>query len=207
MRGYSGLPDSSGRGVYTPDAVLSVADGILDFHLHTERNVPRVAAVIPFGYAGQKYGRYSVRFRADVLPGYKIAFMLWPTSDAWEDGEVDWPEGPLDGRPYAVSAIRGSLDQEGMRFDPALRAFAPTDMREWHVATTEWTPGSVKWFWDGALVGRTTLSAAVPVTPMRWTLQAETDFGPGTAAPDPGTDGHVQVDWVAQYAYAPNNSQ
>ena len=203
MRGYSGFSDTSGRGIYTPDSVLSVANGKLDYFLHTAKGSPRVASVVPFGYTGQTYGRYSVRFKSDSLQGYKIAFMLWPSSDKWEDGEVDWPEGGLDGKPYANSAVRGSLDEFGMQFDPPARAFAPTGMRQWHVATTEWTPQGISWFWDGKLIGRTALANAVPITPMRWTLQAETDVGPGTSAPAPSTAGHLEIDWVVQYAYAP----
>ena len=97
MRGYSGFSDTTGRGTYSPDSVLSVADGKLHYFLHSESGNPRVASVIPFGYSGQVYGRYSIRFRSDSLPGYKIAFMLWPTSDEWRDGEIDWPEGQLNG--------------------------------------------------------------------------------------------------------------
>jgi Glycosyl hydrolases family 16 len=203
LRGYSDFPDTSGRGIYTPDAVLSVADGKLDYFLHTEGGKPRVASVIPFGYDGQKYGRYSIRFRSDSLPGYKIAFMLWPSSDKWADGEVDWPEGGLDGKAYGNSAIRAPLDAFGMKFDPPIRLFAPTGMDQWHVATTEWKPDGVSWFWDGDLVGRTTLPSAVPVSPMRWTLQAETAVGTDTVAPDPKTAGHLEIDWLVQYAYAP----
>lgn len=93
MRGYSGSPDTSKHGTYTPDSVLSVSNWNLDYHVHTAGGVPEVATPIPFGYAGQTYGRYSVRFRSDPLPGYKIAFLLWPTSDNWNEGEIDWPEG------------------------------------------------------------------------------------------------------------------
>jgi hypothetical protein len=43
------------------------------------------------------YGRYSVRFKADPLAGFKIAWLLWPDSGVWpRDGEIDFPEGELD---------------------------------------------------------------------------------------------------------------
>ncbi|MCA4135035.1 glycoside hydrolase family 16 protein [Arthrobacter sp. M4] len=203
MRGYSDLRDSSNKGIYSPDMVLSVEDGKLDYFLHTEDAVPRVASVIPFGYSGQKFGRYSVRFRADSMPGYKIAFMLWPTSDSWGDGEVDWPEGGLDGSAYAASAINGSLENGGMRFDPPSRIYAPTDMTDWHIATTEWTPGSVKFFWDGQLVSQTTDRTGVPFRKLRWTLQAETMDGTDPSLPAPEVSGHLQIDWAVQYAYEP----
>ncbi|WP_426997063.1 glycoside hydrolase family 16 protein [Pseudarthrobacter sp. N5] len=203
MRGYSGFSDTSGHGIYTPDSVLSVADGKLDYYLHYDGDSPRVASVIPFGYSGQKYGRYSIRFRSDSLPGYKVAFMLWPSSDKWSEGEIDWPEGGLGGTMYGASAITGSSDRAAMEFDPPITTYSPTDSSEWHVATTEWTPGKVKWFWDGELISQTALASGVPWTPLRWTLQAETGVGPGSIVPEASTAGHLEVDWVVQYAYAP----
>jgi hypothetical protein len=204
MRGYDGFLDTSGRGLYAPDSVLSVAAGKLDYFLHTAQGKPQVAAAVPFGYAGQTYGRYSIRFRSDPLPGYKIAFMLWPTSENWNEGEIDWPEGSLNGQMYPASAIKGTFKNGGMTFDPPVRVYSPTDSSDWHVATTEWIPGKIKWFWDGGLVGETTLPSGVPGTSFRWTLQAETEVGDGVAAPGHQTAGHLQVDWVVQYAYAPN---
>ena len=169
MAGYTGFGDTSGHGAYRPDKVLSVADGHLDWLLHTESGQHLVAAPTPMGYGGQTYGRYSVRFRSDQLPGYKIAFLLWPTSDDWNQGEIDWPEGALAGRMSPASARVGSLDPQSwtMTFDPPQRVYSATDSSTWHIATTEWTPGLVRWFWDGVLVGRTTVAADVPSRPMR----------------------------------------
>lgn len=203
MRGYHDLEDTSGEGRYTPDSVLSVKDGKLDYYLHTKGSTPRVASIVPFGYEGQTYGRYSIRFRSDSLPGYKIAFMLWPSSDDWLDGEIDWPEGELNGKMYGVSAIKDSPLKGPERFDPATRYYSKTDATDWHVATTEWTPGKVKWFWDGEFVGKTTIPEGVPTTNMRLTLQAETKDGADSSSPRPETAGHLEVDWVVQYAYAP----
>jgi hypothetical protein len=210
VRGYDGFSDSSGRGKYTPDSVLSVRDGNLDFFLHTKGGVPRVASVIPFGYAGQKYGRYSIRFRYDSMPGYKIAFMLWPTSDNWKDGEIDWPEGGLDGPMYGASAergtaggkgVRGSAGGSGVKFDPPVRKYSAAAPGKWHVATTEWTPGKVRWFLDGNLVDETRRPGGVPNTPMRWTLQAETSLEATRSFPHHSVSGHILVDWAVQYAY------
>ncbi|WP_171027227.1 glycoside hydrolase family 16 protein [Pseudarthrobacter sp. NamB4] len=204
MRFYSGHTDTSGNGTYDPRSVLSVSDGKLNYLLHTAKGKPRVATVVPFGYQGQTYGRYSIRFRTDHLPGYKIAFMLWPVSDDWNEGEIDWPEGELSKMMmYANSKVKGSLDEGGMSADPPEFAHAPTDSADWHVATTEWTPGKVKWFWDGILIGETTLPWGVPDTDFRWTLQAETEVGEGARIPNSRTAGLIQVDWAVQYAYAP----
>lgn len=162
-----------------------------------------MAAVVPFGYDGQKYGRYSIRFRSDSLPGYKIAFMLWPTSNDWNEGEIDWPEGNLNGAMLATSRIKGSLEGGVMAVDPPIHSYSPTDSSGWHVATTEWSPGKVKWFWDGELVSETTLPSGVPDTTFRWTLQAETEVGDGATSPSDQIAGHLQIDWAVQYAYAP----
>lgn len=204
MRGYSRIRDTSRKGMYTPDRVLSVSGGVLDYFLHTDEGTPRVASVVPFGYEGQIYGRYSIRFRSDFLPGYKIAFLLWPVSENWNEGEIDWPEGDLNGKMSPASAIKGSLDNGAMAFDPPIHSYSPTNSSDWHVATTEWTPGKVKWFWDGVLVSETTLASGVPTTKFRWTLQAETELGSDATFPDPRTAGHLQVDWALQYAYAPS---
>ena len=203
MRGYSGFSDSSGYGTYTPDDVLSVHDGYLDFHLHYSDGRPRVASVIPFGYTGQTYGRYSVRFRYDSTPGYKIAFLLWPASDNWNEGEIDWPEGALDGSLYGNSAVKGTRTANGMEFDPAEKKYSSAGPDQWHVATIEWSPGLVQWFLDGELVDRTTKPKGVPHTPMRWTLQVETADAATSTFPATDVDGHLQVDWAVQYAYAP----
>jgi beta-glucanase (GH16 family) len=203
MRGYSGFPDTSGHGTYTPDAVLSVSGGRLDYYLHTAEGKPRVASAVPFGYDGQTYGRYSIRFRSDPLPGYKIAFMLWPSSGNWNEGEIDWPEGNLNGEMYPASAVKGSLKNGAMTFDPPVHRFSPTDSSDWHVATTEWSPGKVKWFWDGELVSETSLRSGVPDTNFRWTLQAETEMGDNATIPSDRVAGHLQIDWAVQYAYEP----
>jgi len=52
-------------------------------------------------------------------------------------------------------------------------------------------------------VDQTTKPAGVPDTPMRWTLQVETADDASSTFPAPGTAGHLQVDWVVQYAYTP----
>lgn len=202
MRGYHGFPDSSGRGIYSPDSVLSVKNGHLDFFLHTD-GVPRVASAVPFGYEGQKYGKYCVKFKYDSLPGYKIAFMLWPVSDNWNEGEIDWPEGELNGPMYGASAVRRPAGGGAMEFDPVKRNYSASGPGTWHVATTEWLPGKVRWFLDGELVDETTRWEGVPEKRMRWTLQAETSRKATKTYPAASLAGHVQIDWVVQYAYTP----
>lgn len=196
--GYSGFHDTSGHGFYEPSKVLSVADGLLNFHLHSEDGVHLVAAPVPLfdgEWNGQIYGRYSVRFRADPLEGYKVAFLLWPSDNDWSEGEVDFPEGDLDGTFYGASR-RARLGST-VRFDGTGRLGA---FDAWHVATIEWIPGRISWYLDGARVGSTTTN--VPSTSMRWTLQAETAIG--EKAPADSVAGVVQVDWVTAYRYVPS---
>jgi hypothetical protein len=198
MRGYDGFSDTSKRGTYTPDRVLSVSDGILDFFLHTETvdgiTRPRVATPVLNDYKGQTYGRYSLRFRADAIDGYKVAFMLWPSSDRWAEGEMNFPEGRLNASISAYSHCVG--DNPG---DNCLAAFTGISWQDWHVATTEWTPSGVTFFLDGRRLGTAT-GEGVPSTKFRWTLQTETEIG-GDGTP-PSAAGHVQVDWATSYSYA-----
>jgi len=192
---YDGFADTSGQGRYTPSKVLSVKDGALDFWLRSDRGQPLAAAVMPDGYRPHKTGRVSIRYKTTKTPGYKFVVLLWPSSDDWNEGEIDWPEAALGNRPRPASAVPGSWNaRTGMRFQPERETFAATDTTAYHVATTEWDKGIVRFYWDGKLVASTT--KAVPTKPMRVTLQAETDIGvrvPTTAS------GHVSVDWVTVY--------
>jgi hypothetical protein len=50
------------------------------------------------GNYSSTYGRYSVRFKADsAMPGYGGVFQLWPSSQVWAEGEMDFPEGSYEG--------------------------------------------------------------------------------------------------------------
>ena len=39
----------------------------------------------------------------DPVKNYKAAPLLWPASDKWEEGEVDFPEGNLSGTATAYN--------------------------------------------------------------------------------------------------------
>ncbi|ARC57365.1 Beta-glucanase [Frondihabitans sp. 762G35] len=196
--GYSSFSDTSGKGLYAPSRVLSAKNGSLDFSLHSQSGRPMVAAPMPNGYKPQTYGRYAIRFRTDAVAGYKMAFLLWPTSDDWNDGEIDWPDGNLAGNAYAASAVKGSYKNGKMTFDGPPHSASPVVGTGWHTAVTEWTPGKVRWYWDGRMIGQTSNAAGVPTKPMRWTLQAETNTDGKTVSTT--AKGHIQVDWVVQYS-------
>lgn len=184
-----GWQDTSRRGVYTPSQVLSVRDGKLIKHLQVTEDGPLVAAALP-KLPQQTYGRYSVRFRADPVRGFKTAWLLWPDSEKWpDDGEIDFPEGSLDG---TIDAYAHHANPRGGQDHFCTTARYDT----WHVATTEWLPGKVSFLLDGHLVGTSTKQ--VPDLPMHYVLQTETALRGGQ---DP-RGGYVEVDWVSIYAPA-----
>lgn len=191
---YDGFQDTSGLGTYAPAKVLSVADGNLDFDFHSEDGRPLVAAVMPDGYAPHTTARVSIRYKTTVTDGYKFVGMLWPSSDEWNDGEIDWPESlTLGASPRPASAIPGTYANRHVKYDRSVQVHAKTDTTEYHVATTEWDAGIVRFYWDGELVSSTT--EAVPTKPMRVTLQGETWTDHGAVPTD--ASGTVSVDWIS----------
>ncbi len=189
-----GWKDTSRNGTYMPSKVLSVHDGVLDYDIHTENGVHLVSAPVLKQTWGQTYGRYSVRFTADQLPGYKTAWLLWPDSGTWpNDGEIDFPEGDLGaggtiGAFSHYASATGGQDAFGSNASSA----------QWHTATIEWAPGKVTFLLDDSVLGVST--HAVPATAMHWVLQTETALSGG--APADSVRGHVLVDWVALYTRA-----
>ncbi len=187
-----GVKDTSRNGTYMPSRVLSVHDGVLDYAIHSEGGQHLVSAPVMRDTYGQVYGRYSVRFRSDQLGGYKNAWLLWPDSGRWpDDGEIDGPEGELDGTINAFSHFaRPSGGQDGFASNASFSS--------WHTVTIEWVPGKVTFHLDGAVLGTSTQN--VPTTAMHWVLQTETSLS--GSAPANGVAGHVLIDWVALYARA-----
>jgi hypothetical protein len=195
-----GTPDTAAKtrrakSVYFPSKVLSVHDGVLDMYLHSENGISMGAAPAPklketseSPYNGQLYGRYSVRFKSDALKGYKTAWLLWPVSKQWpRDGEIDFPEGDLAASIYAAVHGIGSTKDDRVELFRTTSSFT-----SWHTATTEWSPGRVEFFLDGKSIGVST--AATPNKPMKYVLQTESCL---PKCPEPGTSGHLYVDWVA----------
>ncbi|MFP3463210.1 glycoside hydrolase family 16 protein [Arthrobacter globiformis] len=199
--GYrDGTPDTAGqrgsKSGYYPSKVLSVQNGMLDWYLHTENGVSMGAAptpkipnssTSPHRDNSFLYGRFSVRFKADPLRGFKTAWLLWPDSGIWpRDGELDYPEGDLSTKFYGAVHKMGN--------DPYATdvIYSDTTFTQWHVATMEWSPGKVEFFLDGRSIGAGT--SKVPNIPMHYILQTEAClFG----CPKPETAGHVYLDWIA----------
>jgi beta-glucanase (GH16 family) len=186
-----GWADTLGKGRYQPSEVLSVADGVLTFDMHTVNGTPYGAAVIPsMPTYGQTYGKFELRFRADPVPGFGLAFLLWPDSEKWpRDGEIDFPEGDLGGE---IMAFAHHATQTG-----AVDTFhTGTDFSQWHIATIEWRPSTVTFLLDGNIIGVSTQQ--VPTRSMHWVLQTGTTTG---AVPAPKERARIQVDWMEAFAY------
>jgi hypothetical protein len=188
--------DTVDRRPYRPDEVLSVADGMLTFDLHTVDGQPAGANPSPLlanGDQYQQYGRYSARMRVDTpeLNEYYIAWLLWPQSENWPlDGELDFPEGPLSDTVGGFQHFAGAGSCDGCK-QPSIDIGAR--YTDWHTYTIEWSPDRVRFLLDDTVVLDST--AWVPQTPMRWQLQTETR-GTGTSS------GRLLVDWVAIWAYS-----
>lgn len=194
-----GWHDTTGVGHYAPERVLSIHNGVLDIYLHSEDGVHLAAAPVPrlpntARPYGQLYGVYAVRFYADPIPGYKLAWLLWPDSEHWPaDGEIDFPEGNLTGRMCGHVHLAGGLSGADQT-----NACGPAIASRWHTAALAWTPSGVVFAVDDQILGITT--TRIPHTSMHFVLQTETSTdGPG---PSGASAGHVLVDWVSIYSPA-----
>lgn len=196
-----GWKDTTKFGTYSPSKVVSIAGGVLNKYIRTDNGVPLVAAIVPkvpgSSNYGITYGRFAVRFRTDSLPGYKLAWLLWPDSGNRAEGEIDWPEMNLDGDLIWAFMHRTNPTKSGDQAWFNMTA----DVSNWHTAVIEWSPNLVVYLLDGVEIGRTT--ERVPKTPLHWVLQTETELHT-TAKPSATVKGNVQVDWVSVWAYAPS---
>ena len=186
-----GWHDTSGNGTYSCTKVCSVHGGMLDMWIHSENGTHYVAVPYPKVPRGITYGRYAVRFKADPLPHYKTAWLLWPDSETWpRDGEIDFPEGGLD------ATICAYMHRQGARSGSDQDEYCTgTGYQGWHTAVTEWTRSSLRFYLDGRLIGNST--RRIPKRPMHWVLQTETSLD--GRSPSNRTRGHVYVDWAAVY--------
>jgi len=200
-----GWLDTAGNCEYYPSQVMSISGGIMNMFIHTTANdICMTAAPEPKlpeptdSSNGQLYGMYSVRMRADPVPGYKTAFLLWPDSNDWPaDGEIDFPEGGLDGTSNAYMHYQGATS--GSQQDAYSTGITYTG---WHTYTIEWTPDYVKFLLDGQVVGDSTDTSYIPDTPMHWVLQTESDLdGDKPAA---SAQGNLQIAWVSIWSYDPS---
>lgn len=194
---------------YSGGKTCSVTGSVLRQRLHTEGTFVengttyqrhRTETLVPAwtGSKTQTYGRYVIRWRADLLPGYKIAWLLWPISENWPtDGEIDFPEADLAaGNDIAAFMHRqdgangGDQDAYGSTVDA---------VGGWNTTEIIWAPGFCRFILDGVVLGTST--SRVPNTPMEWRIQTEGNLD-GTRLStgiDPTTTGYVDIDWIVAY--------
>jgi hypothetical protein len=194
----AGANDSSGRGTYHSGKTVSEHNGVLDIYIHSEGSTRYVAAIV--ANLGDTVGqRISLCMRADAIPGYKLAYLLWPSQGSGNSrGEIDFPEAKLN---------PGATAYAFMHYDPKPAADPKQDwynsgaaLSAWHTYTIQWHPGSAasqtddyaSFFVDGRLIGHST-GARVPDGPMHYVMQMETWIG--GQLPPPAA-GHILIDWV-----------
>lgn len=209
---YDGFLDTSRNttrpagqvGTYNSATTTTVHDSLFDGQIFTDANgTPQVFAITPpfqdgtTVSGGQIYGRYSVRFKIDMMAQYKIAWLLWPRDNNSAEGEIDFPEANLDSTIHGYShEVNGVHSNNAYSFNTQVNAYG-----DWHITTIEWTPNGLTFYLDGAQVGQYSGTLGLPTTEMKWVLQTETWIN--STAPDPATTGHVYVDWVVAYKYTP----
>jgi beta-glucanase (GH16 family) len=135
------------------------------------------------------YGAYTETFQvSSVAAGYKSAHLLWPsgTCDGCED---DFPENSWTDSISAFHHPEGDGDQD---------AFSTgASWQQWHTSMIVWTPGSVKFYLDGKLVGQST--RGVMNVPATWVLQNESALDGTSAAPD--SSAQLNIRSVSVYSY------
>jgi hypothetical protein len=201
----AGARDSSGRGIYDSSRTVSEGNGLLDIWIHSETDARRgvhdpagkryVAALVS-KLGATRGARITMCMRADVIPGYKLAYMLWPSSGSGNQlGEIDYPETRLVGPPATSHAFMhyAPRPSSGRHQDPY---DSRASIQAWHAYTIEWNPTAPQpyaaFYLDGRLLGVSTRS--IPSVAMTLILQHETFVG-GQALPAPA-QGHVQIDWI-----------
>lgn len=189
---YHGFRDTSGNGMYN-QGIISAHNGEMDLNMRMINGVPQGAAPSPIvtgPWKGQIYGRYTVRYRSDWLPGYGAGWLLWPDSNNWNDGEIDFPEGGLAGTMMAHNHCVGNPANNCLVVDSGVTFI------NWHTATIEWSPAGVFFILDGKVIGSDTRN--IPRKPMHLVLQT----GTSGKLPSASANGHVLIDWVSVYTLA-----
>lgn len=193
-----GTPDNSGHCEEYPSQTLSISGGVLNVFLHTAADgvcmVDQLRPIITGFPNGMTYGMYSIRFRANAVPGYKLVDLFWPVNS--QSGEIDFPEDLDLGAPMTgfFHLIAGGPNTDVFK--------TQTLSTGWNTATVQWTPTSVAYILNGTTIGTVTTQAEVPQTPMY--VSFETD-GQVLGAPKPPAtaSGNLQIAWATVYAYDP----
>lgn len=184
--GKSWSPYDNGGKYY--QSAISASNGMMKIALNGKTGAAGV-----FGPAatrwGHLYGRYSICFKAVAADGNGTAIMVWPSSDIWGDGEIDYPEGNFES---TLEVFHHGVGCTQCNTADGLNTGA--GWRNWHIATTEWTPNSVKYYLDEQLIK--TVTHDIPINNHRFTIQMAPNSG--NALP-----GNFYIDWVTIYYPVP----
>jgi hypothetical protein len=183
-KSWQPYPDGMGNGQYWSGSQISATGGQMVVTLDGKHGAAGTFGT-PTGAWGHVGGKFTIRARAAGGDGNGAAVMLWPTSNVWADGEIDYPEGNFDATPmvYHHSMIAGKESN-------ATSASTKASWRNWHTYSVEWIPGkSVKYILDDKVVS--TVTKDVPKTAHRYMFQVG----------NWGAAGHLYIDWVTTYDY------
>ncbi|TCL83311.1 beta-glucanase (GH16 family) [Curtobacterium sp. PhB142] len=176
-------PDGTG-GTYYSGSQVSARNGYMDVTLDGKHGAAGTFGTLN-GAWSHVGGKFSVRAKATGGDGNGAAFMLWPSSNVWSDGEIDYPEANFEGSPmlHHHSMVAG---QEANSTSMS----TGVTWRSWHVYSVEWIPGkSVQYLLDGKVIK--TVTSNVPKTAHRYMFQVG----------NWGAAGHLDIDWVSTYEY------
>jgi hypothetical protein len=183
--------DPPGPAHYNPAKVLSIHDSCLDVWLHTDSSLgPLAGTVSPVLPGGQNRLRIQICALFPSISGFHVSPLLWPDSNVWpRDGEIDWPEGDLNGSQDATCFVHHQGGTSGGDQDSWNSGVVLSD-GAWHVYTLEWVAGNhVTVQREDA--GPHTFSTRIPSTPMHYEFQTG---APST--PPGGSSGHILLDWM-----------
>jgi hypothetical protein len=189
----SGADGNGGRtfgGYYRPQSTISVykasnGDGQMRVKMYRPAvgGSIRSAAVVPRKCMNLRYGKFTERFVVRTATnGYKMAHLHY-TPD-----EIDYPEAGGNFKSDPVSWFTHGFTEDGN--DVA----ANSAWTKWHTYSTEITPGLVRFYLDGKLVG-----TAYGDNPRAgdWILQNEAALAGGYAAK--GSSVVIDTTWVTCY--------
>jgi hypothetical protein len=203
QNGYEGITSGASGTKWTSKTTTTVSGGAVHLRNFMQNGVAQCGALTPlttnpsasWNQQGQLYGKWVARIRSSSTVGFKVAFLLWPTSGNWPDGEIDYPEANLNGTVgYSTHNVVGNPEDQVWGYDPSGTKFGDG---QWHTYTFTWTSTAVTFELDGKVIKTVTDSSYIPKNPMRWDLQCEISTD-GTK-PTSSSDGTVDVDWIAQY--------
>jgi hypothetical protein len=169
-------------GKYYSDDIISTHGGNMDLYFGNGAK----GAAGTFGTAngawGHVGGTFSIRMKQVGGASEGVAVLVWPSSDKWGDGELDAPEGYLNGDTQ-IFHHKMAAGQESQSYQYNMG----NKWNDWHTYTVDWKPGSggyVKYYLDDKLVFTNT--SDVPTTAHRYMIQTGNH----------GKGGHLVIDWV-----------